>query len=457
MTTDVERVLVVDDEPNLRKVLKALLTRSGFDVVTAKDGKEAVDVLRGGGIDLLMTDIRMPGMTGLELLSWSRNEQPDVPVIVITAHGTVDTAVQAMKEGAFDFVTKPFDSGQLVRTVRKALDQAAAMRSLVHAGSDPAQIKILGQSEGATELREWILRVADLPTSVLLLGEPGTGHEVVAQAVHEASERSEGPFVKINCGAIPSDWIESELFGHEADAVSGAVSARPGRFELANGGTLFLDEIDKLPKSAQSRIVQVLDEKSVTRLGSFQATPLDLRLIAGSMRDLEAAAREGTFREDLLYALNVASHRLLPLRDRLEDLLTFVHYYIARFNARLGRQVRDVSPEALSRLLAYSWPGNVRELENVIERAMLFADGEELSVGHLPDSLSADDEQPIRDYDTGMKSIVRRATARIERELIKRALDENENNITHAAKQLNISRKSLQTKMRDLGLRDREE
>ena len=456
MTADVERILVVDDEPNLRKVLEALLTRSGFEVVTAEDGKAAMEVLQHGGIDLLMTDIRMPRMDGLELLSWSRTDLPDIPVIVITAHGTVDTAVQAMKDGAFDFVTKPFDSGQLVRIVRKALDQAQSMRSLIHAGPDPAQIKILGSSDGAQELRDWINRVADLPASVLLLGEPGTGHEVVAQAVHEASERRDGPFVKINCGAIPVDWVESELFGHEADAISGAISARPGRFELADGGTLFLDEIDKLPKSAQSRIVQVLDEKSVTRLGALNAHPLDIRLIAGSMQDLEAAARTEEFREDLLYALNVASHKLLPLRDRLEDLLTFVHYYIARFNARLGRQVRDVSPEALSRLLAYAWPGNVRELENVIERAMLFADGEELSVAHLPDSLGAHDDGPIGDYDSGMKSIVRRATARIERELIKRALDENRNNITHAAKQLNISRKSLQTKMRDLGLRDQE-
>jgi DNA-binding NtrC family response regulator len=361
-----------------------------------------------------------------------------------------------MKDGAFDFVTKPFDAGQMVRTVRKALDQAKSMRSLVHAGGDPAQIKILGHSEAAVELRDWIGRVADLPTSILLLGEPGTGHEVVAQAIHEASTRRDAPFVKINCGAIPEDWVESELFGHEADAFAGAIAARPGRFELADGGTLFLDEIDKLPKSAQSRIVQVLNEKSLTRLGSLQPHPVDLRLIAGSMRDLEAEARAETFREDLLYALNVANHNLRPLRDRLEDLLTFVQYYIARFNARLGRRVATVSPEAMSRLLAYAWPGNIRELENVIERAMLFADGDELTEAHLPDSLGDHDEGPIGDFDSGMKSIVRRATARIERELIKRALDENQNNITHAAKQLNISRKSLQTKMRDLGLRDQE-
>jgi DNA-binding NtrC family response regulator len=456
VSKDIERILVVDDEPNLRKVLDTLLTRSGFEVETAGDGKEGMNVLQGGGIDLLMTDIRMPRMDGLELLSWCRTEQPDVPVIVITAHGTVDTAVQAMKDGAFDFVTKPFDSGQLVRTVRKALDQAKAMRSLLHAGADPAQIKILGNSDAANELRSWIDKVADLPANILLLGEAGTGHEVVAQAVHEASTRRDGPFVKINCGAIPDDWVESELFGHETDAIAGAVSPRPGRFELADGGTLFLDEIDKLPKSAQSRIVQVLEEKSVTRLGSLNANPVDLRLIAGSMQDLEALARSGEFREDLLYALNVASHKLRPLRDRLEDLLTVVQYYIARFNGHLGRHVGGVSPEALSRLLAYAWPGNVRELENVVERAMLFADADELSVAHLPDSLGDHDDSPIGNFDSGMKSIVRRATARIERELIKRALDENQNNITHAAKQLNISRKSLQTKMRDLGLRDQE-
>lgn len=456
MSNSNERILVVDDEPNMRKVLSTQLKRAGFEVASAEDGKEAQQVLQRGGIDLLMTDIRMPRMDGLELLAWARQEMPDVPVVVITAHGTVDTAVQAMKDGAFDFVSKPFDAGQLVRTVRKALDQAQSMRSLVHAGADPARIKILGESPAASELRDWISKVADLPANILLTGEPGTGHEVVAQAIHEASGRRDAPFIKINCGAIPEDWVESELFGHEADAIVGAISPRPGRFELADGGTLFLDEIDKLPKSAQSRIVQVLDEKSVTRLGSLRARPLDFRLIAGSMRDLESDARNGEFREDLLYALNVASHKLRPLRDRLEDLLTFVQYYIARFNARLGRHVASVSPEAMSHLLAYAWPGNVRELENVIERAMLFADNSELTVAHLPDSLGDASDQPIGDFDSGMKSIVRRATARIERELIKRALDENSSNITHAAKQLNISRKSLQTKMRDLGLRDQE-
>ncbi|MDE0883317.1 MAG: sigma-54 dependent transcriptional regulator [Myxococcota bacterium] len=433
MSNSNERILVVDDEPNMRKVLSTQLKRAGFEVASAEDGKEAQQVLQRGGIDLLMTDIRMPRMDGLELLAWARQEMPDVPVVVITAHGTVDTAVQAMKDGAFDFVSKPFDAGQLVRTVRKALDQAQSMRSLVHAGADPARIKILGESPAASELRDWISKVADLPANILLTGEPGTGHEVVAQAIHEASGRRDAPFIKINCGAIPEDWVESELFGHEADAIVGAISPRPGRFELADGGTLFLDEIDKLPKSAQSRIVQVLDEKSVTRLGSLRARPLDFRLIAGSMRDLESDARNGEFREDLLYALNVASHKLRPLRDRLEDLLTFVQYYIARFNARLGRHVASVSPEA-----------------------MLFADNSELTVAHLPDSLGDASDQPIGDFDSGMKSIVRRATARIERELIKRALDENSSNITHAAKQLNISRKSLQTKMRDLGLRDQE-
>ena len=456
MTDSNVRVLVVDDEPNLRKVLGALLKRSGYQVVTAADGLEAKDVLMGGGIDLVMTDVRMPKMDGLELLAWCRQEQPDVPVIVITAHGTIDGAVQAMKDGAFDFVTKPFDAEQLVRTAAKALAQAQSMRSLVHAGADPARIKILGDSEAASELRDWITRVADLPASVLLTGEPGTGAELVAQAIHEASSRHEGPFVKINCGAIPTDWVESELFGHEADAIAGAVSARPGRFELADGGTLFLDEIDKLPKAAQGRIVQVLESGAITRLGSFTSRPVDLRLIVSSMRDLAVEAQEDRFREDLFYALNVARHHLVPLRERLEDLLTFVQYYIAESNARLGRRVASVSPEAMSGLLAYPWPGNLRELENVIERAMLFADAEELTVAHLPDSLGARDEAPIGDFDSGMKSIVRRATARIERELIKRALEDNDNNITHAAKQLNISRKSLQTKMRDLGLRNQD-
>jgi two-component system response regulator AtoC len=277
---------------------------------------------------------------------------------------------------------------------------------------------------------------------------------VVGQAIHEASARAEAPFVKISCGAIPKDWVDSELFGHEEGAQPGAASARPGRFELAGGGTLLLEEIADLGLEAQGRVHEALVAGAITRVGAFNARPVDVRLIATTKKDLAAEVEAGRFSADLYYCLNVAPYALVPLRERLADLPAHAEYYIARFNARLNRQVSNLSADALARLMAHRWPGNVRELENVIERAMLFADGDVLEVGHLPDHLGADANERITDFESGMKGIVRRATAGIERELIRRALDDNRQNITHAAKQLGISRKGLQTKMRDLGLRE---
>jgi two-component system, NtrC family, response regulator AtoC len=454
MSSERQRILVVDDEPNMRRILQALLERSGYLVETASDGEAAKERLIDGGFDLMMSDIRMPKCDGLELLGWTQSHRPELPVILITAHGTIDSAVLSMKAGAFDFVTKPFDNTQLLRTAEKALRQGARDREGIHAGSGRAAYRIIGTSEASIKIREWILKVADLPTNILLNGETGTGHEVVGQAIHEASARADQPFVKISCGAIPKDWVDSELFGHEEGALPGAASARPGRFELASGGTLLLDEIADLGLEAQGRVQEALAAGAITRVGAFNSRSVDIRLIATTKKDLAAEVEAGRFNADLFYSLSVAPYNLVPLRERLADLPAHAEYYIALFNTRLGRQVSNLSGDALARLMAHRWPGNVRELENVIERAMLFADGDVLEVGHLPDHLGSDTDERITDFESGMKGIVRRATAGIERELIRRALDDNEQNITHAAKQLGISRKSLQTKMRDLGLRE---
>ena len=451
-----ERILVVDDEPSMRKVLSRLLERAGYSVETAEHGRKALDRLHDGGIDLVITDIRMPVMDGMELLTAMAPNLPDIPVIVITAHGTVDTAVAAMKMGAFDFVSKPFESDQLLRTCEKALAQSRSERRSVQTGRAGSGVRLLGTSDESQELRNWIDKVATLPSATLLTGEPGTGHGLVARAIHEASPRSDAPFVKITCGAIPRDWFESELFGHESGAVPGSSSERPGRLELADGGTLFLNEIDAMPMDVQGQLLNVIKEGRVSRLGAMSDKAIDVRLIAGTHVDLEEAVSAGRFRDDLYYALNVANFQLTALRSRLEDLPDLAEYFVAKFNTRLGRQVTGVAPEAMSMLLAHRWPGNVRELENVIERAMLFADGELLDVGHLPGQLQggSDPDLPISDFDSNMKSIVRRATANIERQLIRGALDESQYNVTHAAKALGISRKSLQTKMKELGLRE---
>ena len=451
-----ERILVVDDEPSMRKVLSRLLERAGYSVETAENGEHALDRLQDGGIDLVITDIRMPVMDGMELLGAMAPNLPDIPVIVITAHGTVDTAVTAMKLGAFDFVSKPFESDQLLRNCKKALAQSRAERRSVQTSRASSGVRLLGTSSESEALRQWIDKVAQLPSATLLTGEPGTGHGLVARAIHESSPRQQAPFVKITCGAIPRDWFESELFGHEAGAVPGSTSERPGRLELADGGTLFLNEIDAMPMDVQGQLLNVIKAGKVSRLGAFGDRAVDVRLIAGTHINLEEAVNEGRFRDDLFYALNVANFELTALRSRLEDLPDLAEYFVAKFNTRLGRQVTGISPEAMSMLLAHRWPGNVRELENVIERAMLFADGEILDVGHLPGQIQGGNEPdlPITDFDSNMKSIVRRATANIERQLIKGALDESQNNVTHAAKALGISRKSLQTKMKELGLRE---
>jgi two-component system, NtrC family, response regulator AtoC len=466
----VAQVLIVDDELNIRRVLAAMLKREGYEVTTAADGEQALAVLQRIPVHVVVTDLVMPRMGGLDLLKRVGADYPDVPVIVITAHGSVDTAVAALKSGAFDYITKPFEQDELKKVIAKAARAHDLERQNVHGVADGEKPPFVGQSQAMRQIHEIIAKVADSPSTVLITGESGTGKELVAQALQLGSSRRDKPLIKVNCAAIPKDLVESELFGYEKGAFTGAVGSKPGRFELADGGTLFLDEIGEVPVEMQVKLLRALQESEFERVGGIKTIRVDVRLIAATNRDLKALIADGKFREDLYYRLAVVPVSLPPLRDRKEDIPLLVQHFIEKYDKRLGKKVERMEDEALHVLLGYSWPGNIRELENLMERSVLFADGGVILASSLPDSLrerAPGTPVPIAALGplgaiaapsgASMKEIVRQAQAELERDLIGRALEETGGNVTRAAKRLQISRKSLQIKMKELGLRGTEE
>ncbi|HVV84900.1 MAG TPA: sigma-54 dependent transcriptional regulator [Kofleriaceae bacterium] len=511
--TERARILVADDEPNLRRVLTAILRRDGHEVVQATAGDEAMGLL--DGIDVLVTDLRMPRVDGMELLRHAVKSQPQLPVIMITAYGSVGQAVEAIKAGAFDYIEKPFEQDQIRAIIDKAVRHVVAGRAAPRLAAYPSteEVKgrfgLVGDSAEMRAVFEVIAKVADSPSTVLITGESGTGKELVAKALHESSSRKGGPFIKINCAAIPKTLMESELFGYDKGAFTGAVSSKPGRFELADGGTLFLDEIGEIPVEMQVKLLRAIQESEFERVGGIKTLKVDVRLITATNRDLEQEIARGNFREDLYYRLNVVPLQIPPLRRRAGDVPLLVRHIIRRFNERLKKNVTAIDDDALAALEAHPWPGNIRELENVLERTILFGAGPTITRADLPDELtgpptstppagvttiaaaagaaaaapvaagsgptaavpvaaapgaaltSDEDEDSAphevggeRSGDTSLKDIVRAETSRIEREVITRALGETGGNVTQAAKLLKISRKSLQMKMKELGLRD---
>lgn len=463
-------LLIVDDEPNLRKVLGALLSKDGYEVLEAESGKAALDVLRRESVEIVISDLRMPGMDGLELLRRIRKEWPHIIVVMLTAHGTVDAAVEALKNGALDFLSKPFDKDEMRRVIAKAVETFDRRKS-DYETAETGPSRIVGEHPRVHEIFEVIAKVSKSPSTVLITGESGTGKELVAHAIHEASDRAGKPFVKINCAAIPSTLIESELFGYEKGAFTGAVTSKPGRFELADEGTLFLDEIGEIGPEMQVKLLHVLQEGEFERVGSVSTTHVNVRVIAATNRDLAAAVKAGSFREDLYYRLNVVPIHIPSLRERASDIPLLVEYFRKKFNERLGRKVESVASEALAVLKKHVWPGNIRELENVMERAMLFAEGAVLEADDLPefrtvmDQVSAPaDEVRVSDVTVAkameqgnLKDAVREASRRVEREIILRTLQGNNWNVTRTARQLGISRKGLQLKMKELDLRRQQE
>ena len=496
---DIKRVLIADDEINIRRVLEAILRRDGYEVVTAANGDEALARM-SRDINTVITDLKMPGLDGMGLLKRLSVDFPDVPVVMITAHGSVESAVEAVKLGAFDYVEKPFDQEQIRQIVTKALrTHMLSRRNARPEDTSPrGRFRLVGESVAIRQVYQVVEKVADTPSTVLITGESGTGKELVARALHDYSSRSGGPFIKINCAAIPKTLMESEMFGYEKGAFTGAVGSKPGRFELAHGGSLFLDEIGEIPIEMQGKLLRVLQESEFERVGGIKTIKVDVRLITATNRDLAAEIAGGGFRDALYYRLNVVPIHLPPLRERREDIPLLVDHFLARFNERLKKQVTGAEPEAIDRLISHQWPGNIRELENVIERTILFCEGPLIRLADLPGELggtphpampgpvpeerapsapsttsssgalpaqatppapppAAVTVPPVGEEVGSLKEAVRAETERVERELIQRALDETGGNVTKAARKLQISRKSLQTKMKEFGLRDKEQ
>ncbi len=440
-------LLVADDDPGLRESLERALTREGFRVVLASDGNAALERLQAGGIDLVLTDLKMPGLTGIELLRAVKAIAPDVDVILLTAFGTVEEAVKAMKEGAYDFLTKPFQRAQVLRLIRQALERRELIqqnRALQQRLDDLLrQGAIIGSSPAFRRMMMLVEQVATSSATVLITGESGTGKELVARTIHQRSGRARGPFVAVNCAALPETLLESELFGYEKGAFTGAAGRKEGRFELADGGTLFLDEVTDLSLVTQPKILRVLQEGEFERLGGTKSLRVDVRVVAASNQDLGQMVREKRFREDLYYRLNVITIRVPPLRERREDVRVLAQHFLRIYAAKNDRALEGFTDEAMRRLEAYSWPGNVRELENVIERGVVLTRGDLMDVGDLPEEIAGATPLP-----EGVLSIrIGTPLAEVEARLLDETLRVTKGNKTLTAKLLGIDPRTVSRKL----------
>jgi two-component system response regulator HydG len=456
-------LLVADDDPAVRQSLERALTREGYTVVLAPDGQAALDRLRQGGVDLLLSDLRMPGLTGLELLREVKSAVPDVDVILLTAFGTVEEAVTAMKDGAVDFLTKPFQRAQLIRVIRKALErrELIAQNLALQRRLDDllAQGNLIGVSPAFRAMMTLVDQVANSSATVLIHGESGTGKELVARAIHDRSPRRAGPFVAVNCAALPETLLESELFGYEKGAFTGAGVRKEGRFELADGGTLFLDEVADLSPVTQPKILRVLQEGEFERLGGTRTIKVDVRIVTASNQDLAALVKEKRFREDLFYRLNVIAVTAPPLREKREDVAVLAQHFLRVYAAKNNRVLVGFSDDALRCLEAYAWPGNVRELENVVERAVVLARANTVEVGDLPDKITENAivlERPAPGEgaagDGGGEGMLRirvgTPLAEVEQRMLEETLRMTRGNKTLTAKLLGIDPKTVFRKLK---------
>src|SRR5579884_301384 len=448
------RILVVDDDESLRRVTQVQLEQAGFRTATAPDGTEAMNVLQKEPVDLVITDLKMPGISGLELLKRIRTEYPDISVVMLTAFGTIDTAVEAMKAGAYDYITKPVHADELELVVRRSLEhlQLLVDNRLLRSSLDAKYgfENIIGQSKSLLYVLDMASRAAQTDATVLIHGETGTGKELLAKAVHFNSRRREKPFVTINCGAIPKDLLESELFGHVKGSFTGAVAHRKGKVESADGGTLFLDEIGEMPLELQVKLLRLIQQGEIEKVGAPSASMVDVRIIAATHRNLEAMIEDGAFREDLYYRLSVIPLELPPLRERLDDIPELVQHFFSKMKQKHGRNDLVLPISLMPYFSNYRWPGNIRELENVIERLVVLTPGNEITISDLPAFLRR--EHPSIDnlnIELPSQGISLEA---IEKELILKALEKFNWNQTHAAKYLDISRKTLIYRMEKHGI-----
>ncbi|MBI3458600.1 MAG: sigma-54-dependent Fis family transcriptional regulator [Candidatus Rokubacteria bacterium] len=466
------RILVADDEPSIRWLLDRLLRQAGHVVTVVEDGHAALAAAAAEGFDLAFVDIRMPGLDGLEALSRLRAQSPETAVIVVTAHGSVRAAVEAMQRGAYDYLAKPFDNDEVLLLVARALQAKALAREIVELRTGIHEVwefgALVGKSPRMQEVYKTIGRIAGTDVTVLIQGESGTGKEVVARAVHHYSRRAGKPFVAVSCAAIPATLLEAELFGHERGAFTDAYQRRLGKFELAQGGTVYLDEVGDMGPELQPKLLRVLQEREFERIGGSEPIRVDVRLVAATNRDLEAMIKDGRFREDLYYRLNVVSLVLPPLRERREDVPFLVDHFLTKYAGELGE--RALAAEALDRLVSYPWPGNVRELENAIQHAMVMATAGVVLPEHLPISAGAG-APPLREgtlehliqakLDECVRGLGARESANlyelvlslVERPLLRAVLRETGGNQLRAAALLGINRNTLRKKLRALGLR----
>ncbi len=451
---ELKRVLVVDDEESVRRMITVLLQKEGCTVSAAGSAEEALARLGEGAFDLVLADVRMPGLDGLDLLDRVRALWPETTVVVMSAFGSLDLAVEAMKRGAYDYLSKPFRPDELVLLLRKAQEREALRREnrelRAHLAATASLEGMVARSEGMRKVVATAGRVAGHRSSVLITGESGTGKEVLARAIHRASPWRDGPFVAVNCAAIPASLLESELFGHVRGAFTDAVSDKKGLFEEANGGTLFLDEVGELPSELQAKLLRVLQEGEVKRVGESRPLSVSVRVLAATARDLSAAVREGRFREDLFYRLHVVPIHLPPLRERKEDFEVLATSLLADISLRLGGGKRSLTPDALRALARHNWPGNVRELGNLLERAAVLSPRRELAAEDLLPLLEERGPGPAAGAGSGGEELsIKKAVAEIERRLITAALIRTSFNRTRAAELLEISHRTLLYKIKD--------
>jgi two-component system response regulator AtoC len=449
-----KRVLVIDDEKNMRHMLEVMLNKAGYTIVTAADGIEGLALMDQQDFDFVLCDLKMPRMDGMTLLKEAGEKHPGKTFIMMSAYGTVDTALEAMKIGAYDYISKPFKQDEVLLSLKKAEERERLKEENLALQNRIKKIEqrysfgnIVARSESMAHVFDLVGKVADHKTTILITGESGTGKELIAKAIHSSGVRASGPMVSINCGGIPETLLESELFGYKKGAFTDAVKNKIGRFEEADGGTIFLDEIGELSLTFQVKLLRVLQEEEITPLGGLGSKKVDVRVVAATSKDLQKEVEAGTFREDLFYRIKVMTIHLPPLRDRRGDIPLLIGYFIDTFNKKLKKNIEGLSSEAMPILMGYAWPGNIRELENTIERAILLAKGNLITPAELPASLiSGQCFSPSVDPDHTLS--LKKAFSRLEQDLIRKALELTKGNRSKASKILEISRPMLISKIK---------
>lgn len=447
------KILVVDDEASHRKMIEAVLSDEGYEIKQADDGQTAIDAVKKEFYDLVLMDIRMSAVGGIEALKQIKEISPAIPIIIMTAYASIDTAVNALKSGAYDYLTKPLDIDELKILVQKTLRYHQLEKENIYLKerlNDRFDFSnIIGRSPAMKKLFETTALVAPSEATVLIFGESGTGKELIANAIHQNSPRKERPLITVNCAALPETLLESELFGHEKGSFTGAIARKQGRFQLAHHSSIFLDEVAEMAPATQAKILRVLQEREFEPLGSTQTIKVDTRVIAATNKNLEAEIKKGRFREDLYYRLNVVSLEVPPIRERREDISLLADFFLKRYAEKNKRVLKGFTPRAMDLLMRYDWPGNVRELENVVERAVIMARGEMITPAEFPDMLQELDPEVKATY---VNLSPGRTLKDVEKDMIIRTLEETAGNRTHAAKILGISRRTLQLKLKEYGI-----